>query len=318
MATKETAVAVRRENAPAPVQTFEEIEKLGQLFERSGMFGVSQQGQGVVLAMTCMMQRITPLEFIQTYHIVEGRPSMRSDAMLAKFIEAGGTYEIIERSPDRAAIKGTFKAATLEVSLSFEEAKQEPFVWGKEKNGKRELKDNYATPRKRMQMLWARVTSDMVRAVCPVVAAGVYTPEEVQDFTEDDKVSRARPVTAEAAPAMTAKPAPGTTATKPAATVVEPEVLPPENKGSVDYTIMPCGKLKGKPFAEMEEKTLKLVIATQIPTADQVAEAKKTIEDTEALPDAVKLAKTVITMSMITHHHIAAAKVALEEKAAKA
>lgn len=45
-------------------------------------------------------------------------------------------------------------------------------------------------------MLWARVTSDGVRALCPEIVAGVYTPEEIADFeperpTQSKQVRRA-------------------------------------------------------------------------------------------------------------------------------
>jgi len=45
-----------------------------------------------------------------------------------------------------------------------------------------ELKFNWSTPRKRKQMLWARLVSDVVRAIAPQVVKGIYTPEEVADF----------------------------------------------------------------------------------------------------------------------------------------
>lgn len=317
------AVAVRRENMPAPVQTFEEIEKLGLLFERSGMFGCSQQGQGVMLAMTCMMTKQTPVEILETYHFINGRLSMRSDKMLARFLEAGGVYEILERTPERAAIKGSYKAATLEVSLSFEDAKLEPFVWGKDKNGTRELKDNYATPRKRMQMLWARVASDMVRAICPVVVSGVYTPEEVQDFSDDEKVSRAKLVVADVVPAMTAKPADAPEATtakvskpkaakpEPKPEVVEPEVINPAQ----DDAVMPCGKLKGTKFTDLEDKVLKFIVATVAPSVDALKIAESAVADEKSSAETRQRSESVINMSKITEAHRKAAQAVLDGRA---
>ncbi|MGB1833429.1 MAG: hypothetical protein ACPHP9_07050, partial [bacterium] len=36
----------------------------------------------IVLALTCMCEGITPLEFSRTYHIISGRPAMRADILV--------------------------------------------------------------------------------------------------------------------------------------------------------------------------------------------------------------------------------------------
>lgn len=247
---KDVAVTVRRENLPAPVNTVAEIQQIGEMFERSGMFGCSQQGQGTVLAMTCVMQRMTPLEFIQTYHIVEGRPTMRADAMLANLLDLGGEYQVIERTADRAAISAIFRGAVFESCFTWEEAQLEPYVYGKD--GKTPKK-NWATPRARMQMLWARVVSDVVRVVCPLANRGVYTPEEIESGSDRS----------EGGNRQTAATAPGA--------AIEVEILPvrsgkdplPEvtDGQPVEHTVMPIGKMKGTAFAKMTTKALEYVLS---------------------------------------------------------
>ena len=66
------------------------IAELGKLFHQSGIMGVSSPGDGAVVALTCLCEGITPLEFAKTYHIIKGKPSMRADMMSAKFRAAGG------------------------------------------------------------------------------------------------------------------------------------------------------------------------------------------------------------------------------------
>ena len=261
---KEMAVTVRRENLPAPVNTVAEIQQIGEMFERSGMFGCSQQGQGTVLAMTCVMQRMTPLEFIQTYHIVEGRPTMRADAMLANLLDLGGEYQVIERTAERAAISAIFRGAVFESCFTWEEAQLEPYVYGKD--GKT-LKKNWATPRARMQMLWARVVSDVVRVVCPLANRGVYTPEEIESGTDrgDGGTRRTEPEerTVDGGKRPAAAPAPGT--------VIDVEVIP--GKTGIDQVsesgygqsdgpvVMPTGKMKGTAFSKMTTKALEYVLS---------------------------------------------------------
>ena len=158
------------------------VQEFGLSLAKSQMFGCSNPEQGHVMAMACLCEGISPVEVSKKYHIIQGRLSMRSDAMLAKFRELGGKHRVIERTSEAAEIELTIDGQTQRFRFTFEEAKQEKFPFGKD--GKT-LKDNWATPRGQMQMLWARVASDGVRCMAPEVNAGTYTPEEVKDFSDD-------------------------------------------------------------------------------------------------------------------------------------
>ena len=156
----------------------EAIEKMGSFFAKSGMFGCDRLEQGQVLAAACMAERKSPLEITRKYHLLDGRLSMKSEAMLAEFRGRGGKQEIVTRTPDCAAIRLTIDGQSQVFSLTWDEAKEEPFPYGKENK----LKKNWATPRARMQTMWARVVSDGVRAMAPEIVTGTYTPEEIEDF----------------------------------------------------------------------------------------------------------------------------------------
>lgn len=160
----------------------EAVEKLGVWFQKSAMMGVGTKEAGIVVATTCLTERISPLEFQRRYHIIENRPSMRADYMLARFQELGGSIKIINRNAACSEVDLTWKGETTRFSFSWEDALLEPFV--KDKRGA--IKTNYATPRTRMQMLWARCVSDGVRTVCPQVNSGTYTPEEVIDMLDSN------------------------------------------------------------------------------------------------------------------------------------
>lgn len=218
-----------------PVKSIAELEAIGTLFERSGMFGCTQQGQGLVLAMTCVMENKTPLEVVETYHIIDGRPSKRADAMLASLIELGGTYKILERSPTCAKIELKYKDASYVEAFTWEEAQKEPYVY--QKDGKT-LKKNWATPRARMQSLWARVTSDGVRVVCPLANRGNYTPEEIQDEIQPASVIISTSYESTKHPFIAAESFP----------VLEE---------LVDPSIIPLGDQKGKPWSVLSIEQLK-------------------------------------------------------------
>lgn len=161
------------------------VEQFGQAMFKSGMFGCASENQGKVLAWACLTERKSPIEITRTFHIIDGNLTMKADAMLARFQDLGGDYEILERTPDKVAIRLTRGATrnrkSRDFSLTWDEIKNEPFT--KAKDGK--VAYNYSTPIKRMQMMWARLTSDSVRAFDARVSASIYTPEEFNETLFD-------------------------------------------------------------------------------------------------------------------------------------
>jgi hypothetical protein len=155
------------------------IEKMGEMIFASGMFGCVKPEQGMVLAMQCLAEGKAPLELAKTYHIVEGKLSMRADAMLGRFLEKGGQVEWVRRDNEAVEAKWTFgKSKDISIGCTLEEMKANGVAV--DKTG-RNLKQNWAKfPR---QMLTARSISEAVRLLAPQLIAGVYTPEEVSDFS---------------------------------------------------------------------------------------------------------------------------------------
>lgn len=164
------------------------IKEMGSMIAESGMFGCTKHEQGMVLAMQCMAEGKAPLELAKTYHIVEGKLSMRADAMLGRFLTTGGKVKWVKR--DNTSVEAEFSygdSQNIPISANLEEMKA--IGVAVDKTGKN-LKTNWARfPR---QMLTARVISEGVRLLAPQLIAGVYTPEEVQDFSNDN--SRSAPV----------------------------------------------------------------------------------------------------------------------------
>jgi hypothetical protein len=106
---------------------------------------------------------------------------MRADAMLAGFLSIGGRHRIIERSGDRAAVELSHAGQSHVFECTLADAKEAGLT-----EGKKGEKENWSSPRQRMQMLWARVISDGVRAMAPQVCAGKYTPEDFGARIEGD------------------------------------------------------------------------------------------------------------------------------------
>lgn len=174
------------------------VERLGEMIATSGLFGCTKIEQGQVLALQCISERMPPLELAKTYHLIEGKLSMRSDAMLAKFQLSGGKVRWVRR--DDKIVEAVFSMAGSELPFV---AKFDDFVAnGVAVNSKGQIKDNWRKfPR---QMLTARVVSEAVRLLAPQIVFGVYTPEEVSDFaqTTEPKVVTPTPTPAPAAAAV--------------------------------------------------------------------------------------------------------------------
>lgn len=178
--------------------------RMGRMIAASKMFGCNNDAQGVVLAAACGGDMTKLVKLKQTYHIIHGNLTMRSDAMLAKFAsKPKNTYRIISRTHDEAAIEFKVNKEAQIFRFTWAEAQIEDYVWtkGAVENKKLRvlpsgalneslLKDNWSTPRRRMQMLWARVVSDGVRAVDATVNCGTYTADEMggdaPEVTEED------------------------------------------------------------------------------------------------------------------------------------
>lgn len=150
----------------------EAVERMGQMFARSGMFGCESVEQGQILAMHCMSTGMSPFEIKKTYHIISGNLSMRADAMLAEFHSLGGTEKWIRYDAEAASAEWTYRENKQIVILyTIDEAKAAGYV----KPGSGWAKDPGA-------MLRARCISRAIRMICPEVNSGLYVPEEVQEF----------------------------------------------------------------------------------------------------------------------------------------
>lgn len=154
----------------------EACSQLGEAFASSGLFGCSKPQQGTVLAMQCLATGMSPFELTQTYHIIDGKLSMKSDAMLGRFLAAGGKVVWLHRTSEKVTASWAYRDNDLEMSITLQELIANGVALAKGDT----LKDNYRKfPR---QMLTARLISEAVRLLAPEIVSGVYTPEEISDF----------------------------------------------------------------------------------------------------------------------------------------
>ena len=172
----EVKAIVKKETQEVPVIAgLNQLERAADYVVKSGLFGITKKEQAIALMLLSQSEGMHPMRAIQEYHIIQGRPAMRADAMLARFQRAGGKIVWHELNDKKA--KATFEhpqGGRVTIEWTIEMAKKAGLL---DKQGSNWLKYPRA-------MLRARVISEGIRTVYPGVIVGVYTPEEVQDFTE--------------------------------------------------------------------------------------------------------------------------------------
>ncbi len=223
-----------------------EISQMASAVAKSNLFGVKTPDQALALMLLAQAEGLHPMVAARDYHIIEGRPSMKADAMLARFQLAGGKVRWASLTDTKVVGEFTHESggsATIEWDM--DRAK----VAGLGGKG------NWLKyPR---QMLRARVISEGIRTVYPACVVGVYTPEEVQDFEQP------RQAVYEAVPA-TIKPSPIT----PVLEAAVEEVTAVEDIGGLLEGIQAC----------TTETALK-VVSDQIKRRSVKGTARKQLQD---------------------------------------
>lgn len=198
------------------------IVKMGMSFAESQMFGCKTPAQGIVLAMHCAMERVSPLSIMQQYHMIEGKLSMKTDEMLRRFSRRGGKWTWISDGRDgKAVIELERDGRKQTVTYSLDDAKSAGLLDSKNPNWKL----------RPANMLRSRAVSDGLRMFDPESTGGCYTEDELQDVgIVEATVVTAHPTgTSDAptsAPALTAAAEPTKRTRKPKETTEAPAESP--------------------------------------------------------------------------------------------
>ena len=157
----------------------QEIAQMGQIFAKSGMYGIKSPEMAMTLMFQAQAEGIHPCKAMQEYHVINGKPSLSSQAMLARFQLAGGTAKWIQRTATEATLYVSHKqGGELEVTWNIDRAKRAGLL------------GNPSWTKYPEAMLSARCISEAIRAVFPACLGGMYSIEEEEDIAFESEEKR--------------------------------------------------------------------------------------------------------------------------------
>jgi len=151
--------------------TVDQIQTMANAVVKSQLFGMKTVEQATALMLIAQAEGYHPALAARDYHIIQGRPTLKAETMMARFQQQGGKVDWKTLTDEE--VTATFShpsGGSATITWTFDQARKAGLTG----------KDNWKNyPR---AMLRARVVSEGIRTVFPGVVLGVYTPEEVQDI----------------------------------------------------------------------------------------------------------------------------------------
>jgi hypothetical protein len=154
--------------------TVDDMKTMALALSGSKLFGISTPDQALALCLVAQAEGRHPASAAQDYHVIQGRPSKKADAMLRDFLASKGTVEWHALTDELADATFSHPAGG-SVRISWDMARVK-------KAGISNAAMYAKFPR---QMLRSRTVSEGVRTVFPMATSGMYVPEEVEDIAAE-------------------------------------------------------------------------------------------------------------------------------------
>lgn len=158
----------------------DQMQAMAKSLVASKMFGFKTEAEALSIMLIAQAEGRSPALAARDYHVIQGRPALKADAMLARFQQEGGVVEWVEYTDQK--VSGRFshpKSAPKPILIEWtlDMAKRIGLA----------SRDNWRNyPR---AMLRSRVVSEGVRTVYPGIAVGIYTVEEVTDMAKEKDIT---------------------------------------------------------------------------------------------------------------------------------
>lgn len=160
--------------------TMDEMSRMAASMVKSKMFGFKTVEEAMSIMLIAQAEGRPAALAARDYHVIQGRPALKADAMLARFQQEGGVVEWDEYTDSK--VTGRFshpKSCPKPVAITWTLDMAKRIGLATRENWR-----NY--PR---AMLRSRVISEGVRSVYPGIAVGIYTVDEMQDLAKEKDIT---------------------------------------------------------------------------------------------------------------------------------
>lgn len=161
--------------------TFAGVARLAEFIAGTDFVPKAYRDQPAAVAAAILAGRemgIGPMASLQHLYVVEGRPAMSAQMMRALVMRDGHTFRVVESTASRCTVTGRRRG---------ESTDREPVTWTGEEVRRAGLANRPTWQRYPRQMLMARATAELCRAVFPDVLGGMtYAVEEAADMPAED------------------------------------------------------------------------------------------------------------------------------------
>ena len=106
-------------------QQLDVLERIAAVIAKSGMGGFKTQEQALVALFLAIAEGIPFGRVIHEYHVINGRLTLRSECMLARFQRAGGSIEYVVHNDTEVSVNASHpKGGSLTVTWTIERARK--------------------------------------------------------------------------------------------------------------------------------------------------------------------------------------------------
>jgi hypothetical protein len=150
-----------------------DMEKMARALAESNLFGMKTPAQAMALCLIAQAEGMHPAIAARDYHVINNKPTLKADAMLTRFQQAGGKVEWHDYTDTK-----------VEATFSHPQGGSVKVGWDMARAKAAELGSNGMWKKYPRQMLRSRVISEGIRTVFPGANTGFYTVEETQDMVD--------------------------------------------------------------------------------------------------------------------------------------
>lgn len=155
------------------IALFNKIDAMAEAFAKSRIFNQPSKDAWAALMFIAHAEGRHPASVANEYHFINGKPTLRSEVILARFLAAGGKIRWLHNADDRVSVE-----------VSHPQGGEIVIDWDMKRAAAAKLATKDTWKSFPQQMMRARAVAEGVRAVYPVVLSGFYAKEEA-DHLED-------------------------------------------------------------------------------------------------------------------------------------